>query len=320
MASEQTKEQTTTAAMEAGRRKAQEIVGIRDAALKRRAAALRQNAKTLELRVHAAMAPPLGSSAAMATLRTAGFLVAAGDSWFDYPLHDVLKILDDDYGFNIESAAHKGDAIEKMAYRDGQLDDFARKLDKILAQGATPKAALLSGGGDDIAGHEFGMLLNNAFSPIAGWDKQVINGLLNDRIMTAYVQMLTTMDQICQQRIGKQIPILIHGYDYPVPDGRGFWGGWPFSGPWLEPGFREKNFQELPIRIGLMREIIDGFNAMLRKVAALPAFGHVRYIDLRGTLSIGADYETWWENELHPTERGFAAVSKKFAEVLNVLP
>ncbi len=132
-------------------------------ALKHRATALQRNTRIVELRVHAAMAPSLGSSAAMATVRTAGFLVAAGDSWFDYPLHDVLKILDDDYGLNIESAAHKGDAIEKMAYRDGQLDDFARKLDKILAQRATPKAALLTGGGDDIAGHEFGMLLNNRF-------------------------------------------------------------------------------------------------------------------------------------------------------------
>lgn len=148
----------------------------------------------------------------------------------------------------------------------------------------------------------------------------MINGLVNERIMTAFVQMLTTMDEICKQRIGKQIPILIHGYDYPVPDGRGFWGRWPFPGPWLEPGFREKNFRELPVRVSLMRDLIDGFNAMLQKVVALEAFGHARYIDLRGTLSVGADYETWWENELHPTEKGFAAVSKKFAETLNGLP
>ena len=308
-------EEATTAAIELGQKKAQEILTNRDEALKRRSAALSRNTKMSEFRIHASLAPV---TEALATIRTAGFLIVAGDSWFHYPLHDVLKILDDDFGFNIESAAHKGDAIEKMAYRDGQLDDFARKLDKILAQGATPKAALLSGGGDDIAGHEFGMLLNNAFSPIAGWDAKVIDGLVNDRIMTAFVQMLSAMDQICKQRTGKQIPILIHGYDYPIPDGRGFWGGWPFPGPWLEPGFREKNFRELAQRMSLMRELIDNFNVMLRKLVSLDQFRHVHYIDLRGTLP-AADYEIWWENELHPTRKGFAAVSLKFADVLNAL-
>lgn len=308
-------EQITTAVIELGQKKAQEILGNRDDALKRRSAALQRNPRISEFHVHSSLAR---SSEAQATVRTAGFLVAAGDSWFDYPLHDVLKILDDDHGFNIESAAHKGDAIEKMAYRDGQLDDFARKLDKILAQGAAPKAALLSGGGDDISGHEFGMLLNNAFSPIAGWDKKVIDGLVNDRIMTAYVQMLSAMDQICKQRVGRQVPILIHGYDYPIPDGRGFCGGWPFTGPWLEPGFREKNFRELPVRTGLMRELIDIFNTMLRNLVSLEQFRHIHYIDLRGTLP-AKGYESWWENELHPTRKGFEAVSQKFADVLNAL-
>ncbi|MDP9160611.1 MAG: hypothetical protein M3O09_10360 [Acidobacteriota bacterium] len=308
-------EQIATAAIELGHRKAQEILGNRDAALNRRTAALQRSTKISEFRVHSSLAR---SSEVSSTVRTAGFLIAAGDSWFDYPLHDVLKILDDDHGFNIESAAHKGDAIEKMAYRDGQLDDFARKLDKILAQGAAPKAALLSRGGDDIAGHEFGMLLNNAFSPIAGWDKKVIDGLVNDRIMIAYVQMLSALDQICKQRVGRQVPILIHGYDYPIPDGRGFWGGWPFPGPWLEPGFREKNFRELPLRTELMRDLIDNFNGMLSNLVSLEQFRHIRYIDLRGTLP-ASDYQTWWENELHPTRKGFAAISQKFADVLNAL-
>ena len=48
-----------------------------------------------------------------------------------------------------------------MVSRVGQLDKFARCMDKIVALGATPKAILVSGGGDDIAGKEFGMLINN---------------------------------------------------------------------------------------------------------------------------------------------------------------
>ena len=52
-------------------------------------------------------------------------LVAEGDSWFDYPWHDVLNFLEDDYNYSVESVAHHGDSIENMAYADGQLDGFA---------------------------------------------------------------------------------------------------------------------------------------------------------------------------------------------------
>jgi hypothetical protein len=39
----------------------------------------------------------------------------------------------------------------------------------------------------------------------------------------------------------------------------------------------------------------------------------VRYLDLRNTLSGGPNYKDWWANELHPTAKGFEAVTKKFA-------
>jgi hypothetical protein len=255
------------------------------------------------------------------SLRTAGFLAAAGDSWFDYPFHDVLKILDDDYGYNIESTSHKGDPIEKMAYQGGQIDGFARKLEKIKAQGGVPKALLLSGGGDDIAGHEFGMLLNNAYSPTAGWDDRVLDGVINDRISGAYMSMLTSMTTACKKYFGKELPILVHGYDYPVPDGQGFLGGWPFPGPWLDPGFREKNFGDLAPRIPMMQVLIDRFNSMVAALPTYPQFNYVKYVDLRRTLSNKlADYQTWWANELHPSDGGFHAVAKKFAAVLETLP
>src|SRR5688572_24557221 len=39
---------------------------------------------------------------------SAGVLIAEGDSWFDYPFADVLSELEDCYGFDVESVAHKG--------------------------------------------------------------------------------------------------------------------------------------------------------------------------------------------------------------------
>lgn len=312
-------EEKIAAALEQGRKKAEEILAQRVTARARRTEALRKNPKKLALKITAA--PPGAPEAVETELQTAGFLAAAGDSWFDYPLHDVIKLLEDHHGYNVESTAHKGDPIEKMAYTGGQLEDFARKLEKIKARGAVPKAVLVSGGGDDVAGNEFGMLLNNAFSPIAGWDAEVVDGVLNQRIVTAYSEMLMAITSLCQGMFGTVLPILVHGYDYPVPDGRGFLGGWPFPGPWLEPGFREKNFDDLPTKIAMMKDIMDRFNAMVQGLPAQAGLAHVRYIDLRGTLSNRlADYKDWWANELHPTEQGFEAVTNRFAAVLASLP
>jgi len=311
-----TDEESTAAAIAIGQRNADEILARRRIARTRRANALATHPETLKLSVQV---ESLTGPIAAASHETAGFLIAAGDSWFDYPIHDVLKLLEDNYGYNVESAAHRGDPIEAMAYKDGQLDKFARCLEKVVAQGATPKAVLLSGGGDDIAGKEFGMLLNNATSGIAGWNGEIVDGLLNQRIVAAYKTMLVAINSLCQQDLGKSLPILVHGYDYPVPDGRGFLGGWPFPGPWLQPGFREKRYDDLATTLALMRDIIDRFNVMVASVAQDAAFPNVHFVDLRGTLSTvltGDAYQDWWANELHPTERGFSAVADKFAAEL----
>jgi hypothetical protein len=42
---------------------------------------------------------------------------------------------------------------------------------------------------------------------------------------------------------------------------------------------------------------------------------------LLGTLSAEeANYKDWWDNELHPTQRGFVAVTNKIAHALTTLP
>ncbi len=252
---------------------------------------------------------------------TAGVLVAEGDSWFDYPFNDILSLLEDQHGYDVESVAHKGDRVEEMAYGGGQLDGLTRRLEKLLRQGIVPRAILLSGGGNDVAGDEFGMLLNHAGSAISGLNEQVVTGVIDQRVRLAYVTILNAITHVCQARLERTLPILVHGYDYPVPDGRGFLGGWWFlPGPWLEPGFREKGFTRLPARITLAKQLIDRFNVQVQGVASLSAFPHVTYVDLRGTLSIGADYRTWWDNELHPTRVGFERVTQRFADALAALP
>jgi len=254
---------------------------------------------------------------ALAVPPATGLLVAEGDSWFDYPLHDVLTMLEDEHGFDVESVAHKGDTVEDMAYSGGQFDDFARLLEKVLRQGRVPDAILLSGGGNDIAGNEFAMLLNHAASGLPPINDDVVRGVIDVRTRNAYASLISGLKEIAMQLLKRPIPVVVHGYDYPVPDGRGFLGGFGFlPGPWLQPGFQRKGFGDVDANTAVVGTLIDRFNAMLRQLSRSDGFEHVRYVDLRDTLSHAAGYKRDWANELHPTKSGFAAVADKIAKAI----
>jgi hypothetical protein len=314
-----------TKASKPGQEIAKEIIASRKRALARRAKALNSYRTSLMRQA------PVGGRMRMeplAAAETKGYLVAAGDSWFDYPgkflaRDDVLELLEQ-AGYDVESAAHAGDSIEAMAYGGNtQLYKLAQCFEKVAQRNAVPKAVLLSGGGNDIAGDEFGMLINDANSPIAGWNDEVVAGVIDQRIATAYRRMLDAITALSQHYAGRKLPILVHGYDYAVPDGRGVLGGFGWlPGPWLQPGFHEKHFVNLPEMTAQIVDLIDRFNTMLKKLAQEPAYkGQVYYVDLRGTLpnTLPSAYKKWWANELHPEPKGFEAVKAKFAEVLDKL-
>lgn len=313
-------DEMTAKALEVGRRQATEVLEFRAAELQARQSALdvraaRFGAEALSLADADAVEP--GLVLAVGGARSAGVLVAEGDSWFDYPWTDVLRLLEDRHGYDVESVASKGDRVEEMAYGGGQLEKFTRKLEKLLRRNVVPRAILLSGGGNDVAGDEFASLLNHAGSAASGLNDQIVQGVIDQRIRLAYITILSAVTRVCEERLGRRIPILVHGYDYPVPDGRGFLGGWwLLPGPWLAPGFRAKGYTSMKERKMIAKDLIDRFNAMLQGISGLAELSHVRYIDLRNTLSSGADYKKWWENELHPTPAGFVRVADRFAAVV----
>lgn len=311
------------AALEAGEMMAAETLKTRNKALKTRKKVLAALKKpSVAARgVRAAVAPRL--LAAVGGPANAGVLVAEGDSWFDYPFNDVLSLLEDDYGYRVEEVAHRGDRVEDMAYSGGQLAHFTRKIERVIQDGALPKAILLSGGGNDVAGDTFEFLLNHARSPKRGLNEQMVKEIVDKRIMHAYITILCAVTNVCENRLGRKIRILVHGYDYAVADGRGFMGGkWILPGPWLEPGFRAKGYEEvkkyqdLKERIAIVTILIKRLNTMLKKVCRLSAFQHVKHVNLQGLLPNDRNYKTWWANELHPTRKGFDLVTRKIATAI----
>jgi lysophospholipase L1-like esterase len=291
-----------------------------DEVMKRRERALRARTRALAeappMRVPASDRAPAAATPHMmltATARatTKGWLVAEGDSWFDYPGADILDWLQQ-FGYDVESVARAGDRAEMMAFGRGQLDKFAAAVEKVIGRGETPKAVLLSAGGNDIAGAEFGFLLNHAGSPRQGLNESVVTGVVDERVHDAYLHIIARVTAVCERMLGTTVPILIHGYGYVVPDGDGVLGGWgPLPGPWLRPGFIEKGFNDLAANTEAMKQLMNRFNDMLQRVAA--EFAHVRYINLRPVLPAT---KRLWANELHPKEQSFKLAAEKFAEQL----
>src|SRR5436190_22293353 len=224
------------------------VSDVVDDALKRRAQALRARTQAL-----AEMPAPVAAKAikavpkptmhmalmTAATASTKGWLIAEGDSWFDYPGTDLLNALQQS-AYDVESVARAGDRVEMMAFGRGQLEKFAAAVEKVIGNGHTPKAILLSGGGNDIAGSEFGFLINHAGSPKQGFNDSVVRGVIDERVRDAYVWIIRTITDLCQKMLKQKVRIILHGYGYPIPNGEGVLGGWgPLPGPWLRPGFIE---------------------------------------------------------------------------------
>lgn len=261
-----------------------------------------------------------------------GYLIAEGDSWFDYPFfQDILEALEEDHGFRIRSAAHHGDTAEGMAYEDNQLDKLRKVFaelaeDNDAAKSKTPKAILLSAGGNDLA-HIIQHILNHKRSGLPVINEDIVRGLFEVRVKASIASLIGSVMVFCQQYFGKDIPILIHGYGRPVPDGRGF----PIlglSGPWLKPGFAAKGYvtvdpqtqAELQQNADVIGSLIDRFNTVLSDIARSPSSrGVVKYVDLRGAFSnvaAGAAYLQDWRDEMHATARGFKAAAQIIAGLI----
>lgn len=305
------------AVIASGRSVAEDVLEFRAKQRRKRASLEKKMTPTRRRGLSAPASVPAKARGWFGTRKSIGVLIAEGDSWFDYPMQDVLRLLEDDYFYDVESVAHKGDCVEDMAHSKGQFEEFARRLEKLLSNSKVPRAILLSGGGNDIAGDEFALLLNYATSTLPALNEDILRGLVDVRLQEAYARIISGLTAISKSYLGKPIPIITHGYDYPVPDGRGFAGGWwKLPGPWLKPGFQRKGHENQVKNTIVLEQLIDRFNKMLATVTALPEFAHVHYVDLRGTLKNDANYKKYWANEMHPNEAGFDLVTRRFADAI----
>ena len=260
--------------------------------------------------VVAAAADTFGTEAPRATI------VAEGDSWFDYaPGLDILDLLKRDYGYQIHKHAAAGDTIVNMAWGTEIRRNFEERPSQLLLtlesiRRHQPQFFLISGGGNDIAGNEFGAFLNHRDTGLEPFRKAYAEEVISV-FKLAYRHIIDSA-----LKIKPDLHVIVHGYANPVPNGTAvinFPGGFRFVGPWLRPSLARNRLDFGTTGRKVIRSLMGMHNEMLAGlVKKYP--GQLHHIDLRDEIS-DAD----WVNELHLTNAAYRRVAARFHERMKSL-
>jgi hypothetical protein len=223
-------------------------------------------------------------------------IVADGDSWNDYPRilftnGGLADHLSDIMGVPFVNIAHAGDASEESL---GLAK--SQRLEKCL-----PNADILfwSSGGDDIAGDQFKIWLNENtdgdITKAVNWAR--LNACL-DVVMADYEDLLDIRD-----RIAPGCLLVTHSYDFPPPEVMG--QGVLILGPWLKPGLDYCGWTAPDSQATIVRAMLAAFNARLEALNAQHGENWL-HVNTQGTCEPGD-----WGNELHLKDSGWRKVAMK---------
>ena len=257
-------------------------------------------------RLRTSTARPLAAAAAPLVM------MAHGDSWFDYPLDgngptfgttDIIAQLGSMGSANpvILNLSHHGDATtDEMSLPKQQRMIQALQDPSNWGPAGKPDAILFSGGGNDMAGDQFCIFLDDAGAGGSGLDGARFNGVLG-MVKAGFLDLFAFRD-----RHAPGVPIFAHGYDFPIPN-----GVHPVcAGPWLQPSLAFAGWTDLAKGTAIAKAALQAFQQMLNDLAADPA-NNFLLVPTQGTL-IAAD----WANELHPFPGGFKKIAGRFVQSL----
>lgn len=240
--------------------------------------------------------------------RRAGYpqVVSEGDSWFDYPFfRNMIDLIDDAELFAHLRLEASGETAKEMIGTASAVSSLRTVVEEVH-----PLCLLFSGGGNDLAAAARRLFRKGTWgSPAKYLVSAEVNGLLG-RLEAFYEKMISG--------IGPTAPIFAHGYDYFAPSSKSVRinGVKLPIGPWIHPALLRAEIESEQLQRDITGLLVDRFNSMLERLAASRPLDFV-YVDLRGTLDIDED----WENEIHPTRRGFQKVADRFmSEVKQRLP
>ena len=242
-------------------------------------------------------------------------LVSEGDSWFQFPvlLEDVIDNLHEDY--NVWSVDAAGDTLQNMVL------DNAEYMQALRRNAGSVRAFLFSGGGNDVIGED--AQGNPVIAQVVKRFEQgrpavwyLDNPALEQRFRFIEDCYRTVLANVAREFPG--LPVLCHGYDYPIPGGGpddNRHPAWAANDQWIGKAMRERlGINEPALQREIVRLLIDRLNQGLQRVCGGNnqggAFRDAWHVDVRRVVN------GRWADELHPTNDGFAAVGSRFKSLL----
>lgn len=255
-------------------------------------------------------------------------VLAIGDSWFWYPRNNLLEALarhaklKDPYRHMVRLGQNGALVSEYVDLPGGRPGSFSQQLRDLLRPDPMQYITvfLVSGAGNDAVDYRLALKsdCSGEDTPEECVDEAGMRTLVHD--ITKAMSLLLYEVLWAFEAEQRAPVVLLHGYDYPVPDGRPFkLAGLPLAGPWLADAMDSCQVAaDLELRKGIAHNLIDSINIAFSRYAQ-PANG-IYFIDSRNTLDSGAGYRGDWANELHPTAGGFdRIVEQKWIPVLQEL-
>jgi hypothetical protein len=224
-------------------------------------------------------------------------VLALGDSWFHYPFNNLITPL---YNALEQPTVY---VIGESGARADELctGSWLANFRKMLVAYPQIRLVCLSAGGNDFAG--VGDLDDKILLPDCSAKASVLDcyrPLQPQAVFAAVAQAYHTI-LVTVAAVRPDLPVLVHNYDYAIPDGRTLAG----LKSWLKlPMDNDRVPTPGAPLAGLRREIvsdlIDRFTLALDALTSGAAPQNVELVWSAGTLSASD-----WANELHPKPRGF---------------
>lgn len=266
--------------------------------------------------------PFFNDEAAMAYAGLTPNILAYGDSWFNYPNNNLMNPLVNVWHGSKTILVKGANGLELREMAPGTDKTIPRYWNDFAAAVKGYKGSLqcvmLSGGGNDFAGLEdFASLLRLDCSqatsadecfdpgdPASGIERQPFR--LLKQLANGYQALISHV-----HGVKPGLPIILHNYDYAIPNGVGFAG---FKGDWLKAPMDQRKVPAF-LQKDVVARLIQDFETVLVALANPLQNQDVHFIRTAGTLSAED-----WANELHPTPAGFNKLVKQcFAPVLKKL-
>jgi hypothetical protein len=231
-------------------------------------------------------------------------VITEGDSWFSFPVHaNTIDHLDEMVGrrMSLLRLERSGDEVTKMT-SDSKLATLGGYLHRYK-----PHALLFSGGGNDIVGPE---LLK--FIAPRGSTFDVEQALNTAALRTRFTQIRTGYERLIKMRdtSAPECLLVTHGYGNVIPTGKKavLWG--ISAGPWIKPFLERQGYTAKKEQQAIIDALLARFNVIVDALVS-PKFIKC------DIASVIQDNE--WNDELHPTRKGFEDAAGVFHATLRRL-